>query len=223
MAKPEQRSRLQDLLNRLEPWLIFLSILAILFVPVGKGYYWLVLLAVACVNLVRRWREAWQWVSLDSMGNLVTGIAWAPLIVFLYLFLHGVAPGLVHTLPSFDAVPGVYDLEPTSADGPTGWRAEVTADGPRYRVVIRRPAADADQVVLSAAFASNRLAHAVVVPRENEVLLEHARVSVADFDLSKPDAELEASLRVSPDAHLTHLVLRGPDKTIEFELKRRDT
>lgn len=87
------------ILNRLEPWALFLSILAILFVPWGKGFWWATLIAVGCVRLVRAWRDAWQYFSLETMRDVLSGGVFLTTTVVLYFALHHLAPGFVHDPP----------------------------------------------------------------------------------------------------------------------------
>lgn len=102
--------RFDPILQRLQPWILFISILAILFVPGPKGIWWLVLLVLAITNAVRRWKEAWTWFSLQSMGEMLRACLWIPGIVLLYFALHAYAPQFVHASPTHDMLTGKHRL-----------------------------------------------------------------------------------------------------------------
>lgn len=101
---------LRHVLQRVEPWLIFLSILAILFLPYPKGIWWLVLLGLAIVNTWRRWNEAWTWFSLESIGEMLRAALWVPGIVLLYFALHAYLPQFVHASPSTEQLDGRHKM-----------------------------------------------------------------------------------------------------------------
>ena len=67
---------------------------------IPKGVWWLILLALAPINAARRWKEAWTWFSLQSMGEMLRAFLWVPGIILLYFGLHTYAPQFVHTSPS---------------------------------------------------------------------------------------------------------------------------
>ncbi len=97
-------------MQRLEPWLLFLSVLGILFIPSPKGLWWLVLMGLAISNAIRRWRDAWAWFSLQSMGEMLRSFLWVPGIILLYFAMHSYAPQFVHASPATDHLVGRHRM-----------------------------------------------------------------------------------------------------------------
>ena len=109
---------LKSILERIEPWAIFLSILGILFLSSGKGLFWLVLFGVSCVRVVRAWSDSWRWFSLETLADLRSALGWLVAIVVLYFGLGRIAPSLAYSKPSLD---GLAKTQSFNVEGtPTG-------------------------------------------------------------------------------------------------------
>ncbi len=126
---------MQTILDRLEPWAIFLSILGILFAPVGKPWCWAVLTVVCAVRVVRAWHDGWQYFSSETMSDVLSAVGFLVAVPLLYSWLHSAAPSFVHERPTTQ---GLQHGE---------WRVHIGQDP--GRLLIRKNRRDWDVFVVA--------------------------------------------------------------------------
>ncbi len=81
---------------RAEPWILFLAVLGLLLLPGGRAYCWAAILAVLAARAVARWREAWRFFSLETIGAFVRTVLLLLGVILLIFFLQQRAPGWLH-------------------------------------------------------------------------------------------------------------------------------
>ncbi|GEM_PF-5785433 len=91
-TKKESPAWISSLWHRAEPWILFLSILLLPFLREGRGICWSAIFGILLIRSVLRWREAWKYFSLDTIGNFVRSLLVLCSFVLLLFFLHGIAP-----------------------------------------------------------------------------------------------------------------------------------
>ncbi|MEZ5990520.1 MAG: hypothetical protein R3F30_15685 [Planctomycetota bacterium] len=135
-----QRSRLRSFLERLEPWLCLIAIVGILFLPGDKTPFWLVLVLLALVTAIRKWKEGWRFFSLDSMGETMRAALLVPGVLLAMFFAHEWFPGFVHGTPDTSHFAQRYrwtvDLALPGHEEAHGLPMSLTLERKRSRILI---------------------------------------------------------------------------------------
>ncbi|MFQ5505288.1 MAG: hypothetical protein ACE5F1_10875 [Planctomycetota bacterium] len=179
---------------------MFLSILAILLVPFGKGYWWSLLIGTTLIKIVRYWREAWEYFSLDTISRVISAVLGIPVLLLLYFLFSFTSPSLIHGPPSFESLIGTYPLRSDRPlAGIEAYSLEISEDGDDFRVRLFL----SDDVELRALEAKLRRkalnrAAAIGLPLLVPVETRYSRLPLPALDRGRENARLEIDASGAP-------------------------